>query len=82
MNFSTRVDCPWDTIRMVPTPSVAGHTTSLESQIDHNHAIFQNPSVVSEELRTFVGKEPITDPVVVNLFQKQNPQVPGMMGPK
>ena len=75
-------DCPWDTIRMVPTTAVAGHATSLDSQINHDHAIFQNPSVVPEEIRTFIGKEPVSDPVVVNLFQKQNPQVPGMMGPK
>lgn len=48
----------------------------------HDHAIFQEPQVVEEHLRTFVGKPPVTDPVVTNLFEKQNPQVPGMMSPK
>jgi hypothetical protein len=61
---------------------VAGHTTSLDSQISHQHDVFQNPQVVEEHVRTFVGKEPVTDPVIVDLFQKQNPQVPGMMSPK
>jgi Pyruvate/2-oxoacid:ferredoxin oxidoreductase delta subunit len=75
-------DCPWDTIRMVPSTAVQGHQTSLDSQITHDHALFQDPTPVSEELRTFVGKEPVKDPVVVNAFQKQNPQVPGMMSPK
>lgn len=75
-------DCPWDTIRMVPTPSVAGHQTSLDGQLNHDHAVFENPSVVPEEIRGFVGKPPMTDPVVVSLFEKQNPQVPNLMGPK
>ena len=75
-------DCPWDTIRMVPSQAVAGHTTSLDSQTTHAHGVFENPALVPEETRTFVGKPPVTDPVVVGLFQKQNPQVPGMMGPR
>ena len=75
-------DCPWDTIRMVPTPSVAGHATSLESQLVHTHPVFERPDLVPEEIRTFVGKEPVKDPVVVNLFKQQNPQVPGMMSPR
>ncbi|MBI5202917.1 MAG: 4Fe-4S binding protein [Elusimicrobia bacterium] len=75
-------DCPWDTIRMVPTTAVAGHTTSLDSQINHDHASFQNPEVVPDHLRDFATKPVVTDPVVVNLFEKQNPQVPGMMSPK
>ncbi|MBI4348580.1 MAG: 4Fe-4S binding protein [Elusimicrobia bacterium] len=75
-------DCPWDTIRMVPTTAVAGHVSSLDSQLDHNHAAFENPEVVPDHLRDFANKPPVTDPVVVNLFQKQNPQVPGLMSPK
>ncbi len=67
---------------MVPTPAVQGHATSLESQLDHEHVLFQKPELVPEEIRTFVGKEPVKDPVVLGLFGKQNPQVPGMMGPK
>ena len=75
-------DCPWDTIRMVPTPAVQGHQTSLDSQLVHTHPVFEKPELVPESVRTFVGKEPVSDPVVLNLFSKQNPQVPGMMSPK
>ena len=75
-------DCPWDTIRMVPTPSVAGDLTSLDSQLNHEHAVFQNPALVPEELRGFVSKTPKSDPVVLELFGKQNPVVPGIMSPK
>ncbi|MBI4054867.1 MAG: 4Fe-4S dicluster domain-containing protein [Elusimicrobia bacterium] len=75
-------DCPWDTIRMVPTPSVAGHQTSLDSQPNHEHAVFQRPELVPEEIGTFVEKPPFQDPIAVGLFQKQNPQVPNIMGPK
>jgi len=75
-------DCPWDTIRMVPTPSVAGHQTSLDSQPNHEHAIFSQPGLVPEEIRGFVEKPPFQDPAAAPLFQKQNPAVPGMMGPK
>jgi Pyruvate/2-oxoacid:ferredoxin oxidoreductase delta subunit len=75
-------DCPWDTIRMVPTPSVAGHKSSLDSQPNHEHPIFSKPELIPEELRSFVDKPAFTDPTAAPLFQKQNPQVPGMMGPK
>jgi Pyruvate/2-oxoacid:ferredoxin oxidoreductase delta subunit len=75
-------DCPWDTIRMVPTASVAGHQTSLDSQLNHEHAVYEQPTLVPEEIRGFTQKEPMQDPAVVGLFQKQNPQVPGMMSPK
>jgi len=75
-------DCPWDTIRMVPTPAVTGHQTSLDSQPVHAHAIFQNPELVPEEVRTFVGKPPVDVQVLKDAIQKQNPQVPGMMSPK
>ena len=67
---------------MVPTPSVAGHTTSLDSQLVHTHPVFETPELVPAEVRTFVGKEPVTDPIVINLFEKQNPNVPNIMGPK
>ena len=75
-------DCPWDTIRMVPTPSVAGHQTSLDSQPNQEHVVFQRPELVPEEIRGFVNKPAFDDPSAAPLFQKQNPQVPGMMSPK
>ena len=67
---------------MVPTPSVAGHQTSMDSQLNHDHAAFEHPEVLPEEIRGFVNKPPMMDPVVINLFEKQNPQVPNLMGPK
>lgn len=42
-------DCPWDTIQMQPRATVEGHTTSLESQPDHAHPIFERPDVLEEE---------------------------------
>jgi len=72
----------WDTIRMVPTPAVAGHQTSLDSQPTHAHAVFQNPELVPEEIRTFVGKPPVSEATLQSAIEKQNPQVPGMMSPK
>jgi Pyruvate/2-oxoacid:ferredoxin oxidoreductase delta subunit len=75
-------DCPWDTIRMVPAASVAMDQTSLDSQLTHDHAVFQKPDLVAEELRGFVNKEPKADPAVLDLFGKQNPVVPGLMSPK
>ncbi|MCM2303175.1 MAG: 4Fe-4S dicluster domain-containing protein [Elusimicrobia bacterium] len=75
-------DCPWDTIRMVPTPTVAMDQTSLDSQLTHDHAVFQSPELVPEELRGFVNKAPKEDPAVLELFGKQNPVVPGLMSPK
>jgi len=75
-------DCPWDTIRMVPTPAVAGHQTSLDSQPNREHVVFQHPELVPEEVRSFVDKPPFNDAVVAPMFEKQNPQVPGMMNPK
>ena len=38
LTFSSEHDCPWDTIRMVPTTAVAGHQTSMDSQLNHDHA--------------------------------------------
>lgn len=75
-------DCPWDTIRMVPTDSVAGHTSSLDSQPNHEHNLFREPELVPPEMRTFVGKPPSQHPVHQEAIKKQNPQVPNIMGPK
>ncbi|MBI4060627.1 MAG: 4Fe-4S binding protein [Elusimicrobia bacterium] len=75
-------DCPWDTIRMVPTVTVAGDQTSLDSQLNHEHAVFQKPELVPEEIRGFVNRTPKNDPAVLGLFGKQNPVVPGLMSPK
>ncbi|MEK6537171.1 MAG: hypothetical protein AABZ63_06775 [Actinomycetota bacterium] len=80
--LSTRIDCPWDTIRMVPTPTVAMDQTSLDSQLNHEHPVFQQPDLVPEEIRGFVNKAPKSDPIVLELFGKQNPVVPGLMSPK
>ena len=77
---SSRVYCPWDTIRMVPTPTVAGHQTSLDSQPNHEHEVFQRPELVPEEIRSFVDKPPFTDPTAAPLFQKQNPQTKYKVG--
>ncbi len=82
MALSTTIDCPWETIRMVPTPTVAGDQTSLDSQLNHEHPVFQKPELVPEEIRGFVNKAPKTDPIVVELFGKNNPIVPGPMSPK
>jgi len=82
IKFSSELDCPWDTIRMVPTPTVAGDVTSLDSQLNHEHPVFQKPELVPEEIRGFVNKAPKTDPIVVELFGKNNPIVPGPMSPK
>src|SRR3989338_7795147 len=75
-------DCPWDTIRMVPTPTVAGDQTSLDSQLNHDHPIYSKPELVPEEIRGFLNKPPKTDPVVLELFNKNTPIVPGPMSPK
>ena len=75
-------DCPWDTIRMVPTATVATDQTSLDSQLNHEHAVFQRPELVPEEIRGFVSREPKSDPIVLELFGKHNPIVPGQMSPK
>mgnify|MGYP001559400924 CR=1 FL=1 len=49
---SSRVDCPWDTIRMVPTPSVAGHQTSLDSQSTAEHPVFSHLELLPDEVKT------------------------------
>lgn len=75
-------DCPWDTIRMVPTLTVAGDQTSLDSQLNHEHAVYRKPELVPEEIRGFLSKAPKIDSIVLELFGKQNPVVPGPMSPK
>ena len=79
---SSEMDCPWDTIGMVPTVTVAGDQTSLDSQLNDEHAIYAKPELVPEEIRGFLNKPPKTDPIVLELFGKQNPIVPGPMSPK
>ena len=58
-------DCPWETIKMVPTTTVAGHQTSLDSQADRDHAVFSKAELLPEEVRTpFVlrGERPTPPP--------------------
>jgi len=45
-------DCPWETIKMVPTSTVFGHVSSLESQPNAEHAVFKRPELVPEDFRT------------------------------
>ncbi len=47
-------DCPWDTIKMVSQVQVESHTTSIESQPDKNHPVFERPEVLPER-----AKEPL-----------------------
>ena len=37
---------------MAPTPTLAGHVTSLDSQMDRRHAIFERPEILPQEKRT------------------------------
>ena len=60
-------DCPWDTIRMVPTATLAGHRTSLDSQSTREHAVFSKLELLPEDVKTpFVvsGEKPIPPTVV------------------
>ena len=50
-HFQTRMDCPWDTIAMVPTPTVAGEVTSLESKQDETALIYDNIDMLEERIR-------------------------------
>ncbi|MBI5629673.1 MAG: 4Fe-4S dicluster domain-containing protein [Elusimicrobia bacterium] len=45
-------DCPWDTIRMVPTSSVAGHQTSLDSQPNAEHPVFKRLDLLPKDVKT------------------------------
>lgn len=45
-------DCPWETIKMVPTTTLAGHQTSLDSQPNREHAVFQKLELLPEEVQT------------------------------
>ena len=60
--LSTRIDCPWDTIRMVPTATLSGHQTSLDSQSTREHPVFAKLELLPEEVKTpFVvsGEKPV-----------------------
>lgn len=50
-------DCPWETVSMVPTSRVLGHATSLESQNERSHPVFENPDLVPPEFRSLLRKE-------------------------
>jgi len=55
-------DCPWETIKMVPTTTVAGDQTSLDSQPNREHAVFSHPDLLPEEVRTpfvMTGEKPV-----------------------
>ena len=45
-------DCPWETIKMVPTTTVFGHASSVDSQPNAEHAVFKRPDLLPEEFRT------------------------------
>lgn len=49
---STRIDCPWETIKMVPTATVFGHQTSLDSHPNAEHPVFQKLDLLPEEVKT------------------------------
>ena len=58
-------DCPWETIKMVPTTTLAGHQTSLDSQPEREHSVFWKPELLRGEIRTpFVlrGGRPVPRP--------------------
>jgi len=69
--------------------SIKTYSSSIGRNIQHVcykakycHPVFENPALVDEELRTFVGKEPFRHEKVDPLFEAQNPVVPGMMSPR
>ncbi len=45
-------DCPWETIKMVPTTTLAGQQTSLDSQFNREHPVFAMVELLPEEVRT------------------------------
>jgi hypothetical protein len=51
-NSSSEMDCPWVAIKMVPTSTVNGHQTSLDSQSNAEHPIFQRLDLLPEEIKT------------------------------
>lgn len=67
---------------MVPSKSVAGHATSLDTQTNHEHAIFEQPELVPESVRGFVDKPAYLEPAAAPLFSQWNKEVPNIMGPK
>ena len=50
-DFQTVADCPWDTIAMVKTDTVAGEVTSLESKQDETTDIFENIKLLDDRVR-------------------------------
>lgn len=54
-------DCPWETVSMVPASSVQGHATSLDSQGDRSHPVFENPDLLPLELRSVFREGSCTD---------------------
>lgn len=77
--LSTRIECPWETIKMVPTTSVAGHMTSLDSQPNREHAVFSKPELLPDEVRTpFVlrGEKPVAPPPVAAASAAPKPASP------
>ena len=70
---SSRVYCPWETIKMVPTATLVGHQTSLDSQPNREHSVFEKLELLPEEVKTpFVlrGEIPVAPP----------PPLPGVSG--
>ncbi|PCI40658.1 MAG: hypothetical protein COB53_00600 [Elusimicrobia bacterium] len=55
-------DCPWDTIAMVPTPTVAGEVTSLESKQDETALIYDNLADLDERVRKALENRTSTPP--------------------
>ena len=43
-------DCPWDTIVMVKRDTVEGHVSSIESQPDNDHPIFERTDLLNERV--------------------------------
>ena len=50
--LSSGSDSPWETIKMVPTSTVNGHQTSLDSQFNAEHPVFQHLDLLPEEVKT------------------------------
>ena len=55
-------DCPWETIKMVPTPTVAGHQTSLESQLEKTHPVFQRADLLPPDVAAPIAGAPAQVP--------------------